>query len=96
MRRSVIPLFDVILTGEYVYLLISVIQGHLQDKKCSKFAVCEHYPFLAFKMNAVTKSSKIMFNIYRGLRVYRILMIVVELITKIIEFDTNIFQKCVF
>ena len=53
--RSVIPLFDVILTGEYVYLLISVI---LQDKTW-----CEHYYFLDFKMNAVTKKSKIMFNI---------------------------------
>ena len=28
-----IPLFDIILTGEYVYFIISVIQGHLQVKK---------------------------------------------------------------
>ena len=37
-----------ILTGEYVYLLISVIQGHLQDKK--KVENTLQYPFLAFKM----------------------------------------------
>ena len=33
---------------------------------------------------------------YRDLHVYRISMILVELITQIIEFDTDIFQKCVF
>ena len=80
---GVIPLFDVILTGEYVYLLTSVIQRHLQDGKSRKCAV--------------TKISKIMFNIGpKGLHVYCISMIVVELITKIIKFYTDLFQKCVF
>ena len=40
-----IPLIDVILTGEDVYLLSSVIQGHLLDKKSRKYAVCDHYQY---------------------------------------------------
>ena len=33
LRTSVIPLFDVILTGEFIFGTILMIQGHLQGQK---------------------------------------------------------------
>ena len=33
LRTSVIPLFDVILTGEFIFGSILMIQGHLQGQK---------------------------------------------------------------
>ena len=42
---SAIALFDVILTGEYVYLIILVIQGHLQHQKVENTLCVNNVPY---------------------------------------------------
>ena len=70
-----------ILTGDYIYMVISVIlQGHLQEKKV------ENTLFQNDRRHQKLENH----GQYRGLHVYRISMIVVGLITKIKEFDTDI------